>query len=38
MKAVDKLKVVYKPKRCNIEHMVRYTELSPTRFKDFWRS
>jgi site-specific recombinase XerD len=21
----------------NIEHTVRYTELSPTRFKDFWR-
>jgi type 1 fimbriae regulatory protein FimB/type 1 fimbriae regulatory protein FimE len=21
----------------NIQHMVRYTELSPTRFKDFWR-
>jgi site-specific recombinase XerD len=22
---------------CNIQHTVRYTELSPTRFKDFWR-
>lgn len=22
---------------CNIQHAVRYTELSPTRFKDFWR-
>ena len=22
----------------NIQHMVRYTELSPTRFKDFWRT
>jgi site-specific recombinase XerD len=22
----------------NIQHTVRYTELSPTRFKDFWRS
>ena len=22
----------------NIRHTVRYTELSPTRFKDFWRS
>jgi len=21
----------------NIEHTVRYTELSPTRFKNFWR-
>jgi site-specific recombinase XerD len=21
----------------NITHTVRYTELSPTRFKDFWR-
>ena len=21
----------------NIQHTVRYTELSPTRFKDFWR-
>jgi site-specific recombinase XerD len=21
----------------NIQHMVRYTELSPTRFKNFWR-
>jgi type 1 fimbriae regulatory protein FimB/type 1 fimbriae regulatory protein FimE len=21
----------------NIQHSVRYTELSPTRFKDFWR-
>jgi hypothetical protein len=21
----------------NIMHTVRYTELSPTRFKDFWR-
>jgi site-specific recombinase XerD len=21
----------------NIQHIVRYTELSPTRFKDFWR-
>jgi type 1 fimbriae regulatory protein FimE len=21
----------------NIRHTVRYTELSPTRFKDFWR-
>jgi hypothetical protein len=21
----------------DIEHTVRYTELSPTRFKDFWR-
>jgi site-specific recombinase XerD len=21
----------------NIEHTVRYTEMSPTRFKDFWR-
>ncbi len=21
----------------NIQHMVRYIELSPTRFKDFWR-
>jgi integrase len=21
---------------CNIQHTVRYTELSPTRFKDFW--
>jgi type 1 fimbriae regulatory protein FimB len=22
----------------NIQHTVRYTELSPLRFKDFWRS
>ncbi len=22
----------------NIQHTVRYTELSPTRFKDFWRN
>jgi len=22
---------------CNIQHPVRYTELSPGRFKDFWR-
>ena len=22
---------------CNIQHTVRYTELSPERFKDFWR-
>ena len=22
----------------NIQHTVRYTELSPTRFRDFWRS
>jgi integrase len=22
----------------SIQHTVRYTELSPTRFKDFWRS
>ena len=21
----------------NIQHTVRYTELTPTRFKDFWR-
>jgi hypothetical protein len=21
----------------NIQHTVRYTELSPTRFKDFWQ-
>jgi site-specific recombinase XerD len=21
----------------NIQHTVRYTELSPTKFKDFWR-
>jgi hypothetical protein len=21
----------------NIQHTVRYTELAPTRFKDFWR-
>jgi site-specific recombinase XerD len=21
----------------NIQHMVRYTELSPMRFRDFWR-
>jgi hypothetical protein len=21
----------------NIQHTLRYTELSPTRFKDFWR-
>jgi type 1 fimbriae regulatory protein FimE len=21
----------------NIQHTVRYTELSPTRFKEFWR-
>ena len=21
---------------CKIKHMVRYTELSPARFKDFW--
>ena len=21
----------------NLQHTVRYTELSPTRFKDFWR-
>ncbi len=21
----------------NIQHTVRYSELSPTRFKDFWR-
>jgi type 1 fimbriae regulatory protein FimB/type 1 fimbriae regulatory protein FimE len=21
----------------NIQHAVRYTELAPTRFKDFWR-
>jgi len=32
------------PGRCrhlghkNIQHTVRYTELSPTRFKDFWRA
>src|SRR5262249_50405077 len=23
---------------CNIQHTVRYTELTPTRFKDFWRA
>jgi site-specific recombinase XerD len=23
--------------RKNIQHTVRYTELAPTRFKDFWR-
>jgi hypothetical protein len=23
--------------RMNIQHTVRYTELAPTRFKDFWR-
>jgi hypothetical protein len=23
--------------RRNIQHTVRYTELSPTRFRDFWR-
>jgi type 1 fimbriae regulatory protein FimB/type 1 fimbriae regulatory protein FimE len=23
---------------CNIQHTVRYTELSPARFKDFWRN
>jgi hypothetical protein len=23
--------------RKNIQHTVRYTELSPDRFKDFWR-
>jgi site-specific recombinase XerD len=22
----------------NIQHTLRYTELSPTRFKDFWRN
>jgi site-specific recombinase XerD len=22
----------------NIQHTVRYSEMSPTRFKDFWRS
>ena len=22
----------------NIQHTLRYTELSPTRFKDFWRA
>ena len=22
----------------NIQHTVRYSELSPTRFKDFWRA
>jgi hypothetical protein len=22
----------------NVQHTVRYTELSPTRFKDFWRN
>jgi site-specific recombinase XerD len=22
----------------NIQHTVRYTEMSPTRFKDFWRT
>ena len=22
---------------CNIQHTVRYTELAPTRFKNFWR-
>ena len=22
---------------CNIQHTVRYTELSPTRFKNLWR-
>jgi site-specific recombinase XerD len=22
----------------NIQHTVRYSELSPTRFKDFWRN
>jgi hypothetical protein len=22
----------------NIQHTVRYTELSPTRFKNFWRA
>jgi site-specific recombinase XerD len=22
---------------CSIQHTVRYTELSPTRFKNFWR-
>ena len=26
------------PRPPNIQHTVRYTELSPTRFKDFWRS
>jgi hypothetical protein len=36
MKAVDKLKVLCKARHRNIQHMVRYTELSPTRFKDFW--
>ena len=24
--------------RRNIQHTLRYTELSPTRFKDFWRN
>ena len=22
---------------CNIQHTVRYTELAPGRFKDFWK-
>jgi hypothetical protein len=25
------------PVACSIQHTVRYTELSPTRFRDFWR-
>jgi site-specific recombinase XerD len=25
------------PGHKNIQHTVRYTEMSPTRFKDFWR-
>ena len=33
MKAVDKLKIVCKPRHRNIQHMARYTKLSPT--KDF---
>jgi type 1 fimbriae regulatory protein FimE len=26
------------PGHKNIQHMVRYTELSPQRFKDFWKN
>ena len=27
----------YRRTRKNIQHTVRYSELSPARFKDFWR-
>jgi hypothetical protein len=32
------IRVIFRKVGLNIQHTVRYTELSPTRFKDFWRS